>query len=140
MFNLVGLVMVLSASAVGSNEEYGSPWYQFQRQSLWLVVRFVALIVTMRIDYHVWRRRSAAASSSASIALLVLVLLPGLGLKVNGSSRWLGFGSFRIQPSEIAKLALLVFVADLLAAVRTASTTRGSRCGRCSSCSWSSPG
>ncbi len=114
ILNLVGLLMVLSASAVGSNEEYGSPWYQFQRQLLWLVIGSIALIVTMRIDYHAWRRR-ATLFVVASIVLLVFVLLPGFGLEVNGASRWLGFGSFRIQPSEIAKLALLVFVADLLA-------------------------
>ena len=52
---------------------------------------------------------------AGAIGLLVLVLVPGLGLEVNGACAWLGFGSFRIQPSEIVKLALLVFVADLLA-------------------------
>jgi cell division protein FtsW len=114
ILNLVGLLMVLSASAVGSNEEYGSPWYQFQRQLLWLVFGSIALIITMRIDYHAWRRRAPLFLAGA-IGLLVLVLVPGLGLEVNGASRWLGIGSFRIQPSEIAKLALLVFVADLLA-------------------------
>jgi cell division protein FtsW len=112
--NLIGLLMVLSASAAGSNEAYGSPWYQFQRQFMWLVIGSVALVVTMRIDYHAWRKRAPLFLVGA-IGLLVLVLIPGLGLEVNGASRWLGFGSFRIQPSEIAKLAILVFVADLLA-------------------------
>jgi cell division protein FtsW len=114
ILNMVGLLMVLSASAVGSDQEYGSPWYQFQRQLLWLVIGSVALIITMRIDYHAWRRRAPLFLAGA-IGLLLLVLLPGIGLEVNGASRWLGFGSFRIQPSEIVKLALLVFVADLLA-------------------------
>jgi cell division protein FtsW len=114
ILNLVGLLMVLSASAVGSNEEFGSPWYQFQRQFLWLVFGSIALIVAMRIDYHAWRRRAPLLLVGA-IGLLALVLVPGLGLEVNGASRWIGFGSFRIQPSEVAKLAVLVFVADLLA-------------------------
>jgi cell division protein FtsW len=114
ILNLVGLLMVLSASAVGSNEEYGSPWYQFQRQFVWLVLGAIALVVTMRIDYHAWRRRASLLLVGA-IGLLVLVLLPGFGLEVNGASRWLGWGSLRVQPSEIAKLAVLVFVADLLA-------------------------
>jgi cell division protein FtsW len=114
ILNLVGLLMVLSASAYDSNEEYGSPWYQFQRQLLWLVLGSIALIVVMRVDYHAWRKR-APLFLAVAVGLLVLVLVPGLGLEVNGASRWIGFGSFRIQPSEIAKLAVLVFVADLLA-------------------------
>jgi len=114
ILNLVGLLMVLSASAVDSNEDYGSPWYQFQRQFLWLVLGSIALVVAMRVDYHSWRRK-APLLLVASLGLLAFVLVPGFGLEVNGASRWLGFGSFRIQPSEIAKLAVLVFVADLLA-------------------------
>lgn len=114
ILNLVGLLMVLSASAYDSNEEYGSPWYQFQRQLLWLVLGSIALIVIMRVDYHAWRKR-APLFLAVAVGLLALVLVPGLGLEVNGASRWIGFGSFRIQPSEVAKLAVLVFVADLLA-------------------------
>jgi len=114
ILNLVGLLMVLSASAVGSNAVYGSPWYQFQRQFIWLVLGSIALVIAMRIDYHAWRRRAPLLLVGA-IGLLILVLVPGLGLEVNGASRWLGWGSLRIQPSEIAKLAVLVFVADLLA-------------------------
>ncbi len=114
ILNLVGLLMVLSASAVGSNEEYGSPWYQFQRQFIWLIFGSIALVIAMRVDYHAWRKR-ATLLLLGSIGLLVLVLIPGFGLEVNGASRWLGWGSLRVQPSEIAKLAMLVFVADLLA-------------------------
>ncbi len=114
ILNLVGLVMVLSASSVDSLEEYGSSWYQFQRQLLWLAIGAVALFVTFKVDYRVWRRL-APVFLGVAVLLLVLVLVPGLGLEVNGASRWLGWGHARIQPSEIAKLALLVFVADLLA-------------------------
>ncbi len=114
ILNLVGLVMVLSASSVDALEEYGSSWYQFQRQLLWLAIGAVALFVTLKVDYRSWRRLAPAALAG-SVALLVLVLVPSLGVEVNGSSRWLGWGFARIQPSEIAKLALLVFVADLLA-------------------------
>lgn len=114
ILNLIGLLMVLSASAVNSYYEYGSAWYQFQRQFLWLLFGSVALLVTMRIDYHWWRERSRHLLVGA-VVLLVLVLIPGLGVNVNGSSRWLGFGAVRIQPSEFAKLAVVLFVADLLA-------------------------
>jgi cell division protein FtsW len=114
ILNLFGLLMVLSASAVDSDQDYGSPWYQFQRQFLWLVLGSIALVVAMRIDYRAWRKKAPLLLVGA-VGLLALVLVPGFGLEVNGASRWLGAGSFRIQPSEIAKLAVLVFVADLLA-------------------------
>jgi cell division protein FtsW len=114
VLNLIGLLMVLSASSVSSYYEYGSAWYQFQRQFLWLLLGAVALVITMRVDYHAWRSKAPLFLGGA-LVLLVLVLIPGLGLNVNGSSRWLGFGAVRIQPSEFAKLAVLLFVADLLA-------------------------
>jgi cell division protein FtsW len=114
ILNLVGLLMVLSASAVDSFYEYGSAWYHFQRQFVWLLIGSVVLLVTMRVDYRRWRKL-ATPLLLGTIVLLVLVLVPGLGLNVNGASRWLGWGPIRVQPSEIAKLAVLVFVADLLA-------------------------
>lgn len=114
ILNLIGLLMVLSASAVSSYYEYGSAWYQFQRQFLWLLFGSVALLLAMRTDYHWWRRHCRPILIGA-IVLLALVLVPGLGVNVNGSSRWLGYGAVRIQPSEFAKLAVILFVADLLA-------------------------
>ncbi len=114
VLNLIGLVMVLSASAVTALYEYGSPWYQFQRQFIWLALGSVALLVTLRVDYRRWRRITTPLLL-VSLGLLVLVLVPGLGVSVNGASRWLGFGQLRIQPSEMAKLTVVLFAADLLA-------------------------
>jgi cell division protein FtsW len=71
-------------------------------------------IAVMRIDYHRWRRWSIPALG-LSIVLLMLVLVPGVGMNVNGASRWLGVGPFSLQPGELAKLTVLLFVADLLA-------------------------
>ncbi|MCD9622478.1 putative lipid II flippase FtsW [Rhabdothermincola salaria] len=114
VLNLIGLLMVLSASAVTALYEYGSPWYQFQRQFLWLSIGSVALLIALRIDYHRWRRYTRLVLLAA-IALLVLVLVPGVGVDANGATRWLGYGPFSFQPSELAKLALVLFAADLLA-------------------------
>jgi cell division protein FtsW len=112
--NLVGLVMVLSASSVSALDDYGSTWYVAMRQGMWLSIGAAMCIVVMRIDYHRWRR-SAAPLLAGSVLLLMLVLVPGVGMNVNGASRWLGYGPFSLQPSELAKLAVLLFVADLLA-------------------------
>jgi cell division protein FtsW len=114
VINLVGLVMVLSASSVTALYEYGSSWYLFKRQLLWMALGIVAMLVVMRFDYHRWRPRTNVIVIGTGL-LMVLVMVPGLGVSVNGSSRWLGYGFFRIQPSEFAKLGVLLFVADLLA-------------------------
>ncbi|HEX9682726.1 MAG TPA: putative lipid II flippase FtsW [Acidimicrobiales bacterium] len=110
----VGAVMVLSASSVQGLEDYGSTWGYFKRQILWLGAGTGALLVTLRIDYRWWARLRIPLLVTA-IVLLGAVLIPGVGLARNGSSRWLGTSGFAFQPSEVAKLALLVYVADLLA-------------------------
>jgi cell division protein FtsW len=111
---VVGLVMVLSASSVQALRDYGSSWVVFQRQAMWMAMGTVALLVTLRIDYQRWRK-PAIPLLLLALALLVVVLVPGLGVSVRGSSRWLGSGQFRVQPSEFAKLAILLFAADVLA-------------------------
>jgi cell division protein FtsW len=111
---VLGLVMVMSASSVVGLYQFGSTWYFVKRQAIWLVVGLVVLVLTMRIDYHRWRRLSGPVLYG-SLGLLVLVLVPGIGREVYGSTRWLGAGPVQIQPSEFAKLGLLLFAADLLA-------------------------
>jgi len=85
----------------------------FERQLLWVVVGLAAMAVALRVDYRKWRSLNGPLLA-VSVGLLFLVLVPGMGITVNGSARWLGAGQFRIQPSEVAKLALLVFTAALL--------------------------
>jgi cell division protein FtsW len=113
VLNVVGVVMVLSASSVASLTSYGSAWYFFQRQVLWTALGAVTFAVVARVDYHMWRR-AVAPLLVVSAALLVLVLVPGVGIYVAGSRRWLGAGALRFQPTELAKLSLLVFSADVL--------------------------
>lgn len=113
VLNLIGLVMVLSASSVTALYEYDSSWYLFERQFIWVAIGSAAMVFCMRFDYHDLTRY-VKPMLVGSIALLVLVLVPGIGVNVNGSSRWLGWGPARIQPSEFAKFAVLVFAADLL--------------------------
>ncbi len=113
VLNLVGLVMVLSSSSVEALANYGSSWLFFKRQLLWTVLGLGALLVTSRIDYRILRR-FMGLFLVASTFLLLLVLVPGVGVSVNGSTRWLGVGALRFQPSELAKVALLVYCADVL--------------------------
>ncbi|MFI5046071.1 MAG: putative lipid II flippase FtsW [Acidimicrobiia bacterium] len=112
VLNTIGVVMVLSASSVSSLTDYGSPWYFFLRQLLWTVVGVVAFVIGVRIDYR-QLRRLVRPLLVVSAVLLVVVLIPGVGVTVSGSRRWLGAGTFRFQPTELAKLALLLYAADL---------------------------
>jgi len=113
VLNVIGIVMVLSASSVVSLTNYGSAWYFFERQMVWTVLGVLGFAVALRIDYRRWRNW-VTPLLMLSIGLLLLVLVPHFGIKVSGSRRWLGAGSITFQPTEIAKLALVVFAAHVL--------------------------
>lgn len=109
---VIGLVMVGSASSVISLDEYGSAWYIFSREVLWMGVGAIAFVACARLPYQRWRRL-ATPVMVVSLGLVLVVLLPGIGVHAEGSSRWIGYGQFRLQPSELMKLALVLFGADL---------------------------
>ncbi len=109
---IFGLVMVLSASSIVSLAQDGGPWAIFKRQLLYEGMGLVAMVVAARVDYHRWRL-ARVVLPAVTIALLIIVRM--VGQTVGGSSRWLVLGPLRIQPSELAKLALIIFVAELLA-------------------------
>ena len=111
---LIGLVMVLSASSVQALREDGSSWFYFRRQVMWVAAGSAALVVAARLDYRALRRVGLPLLAGA-LVLMVVVLVPGVGIRVAGSTRWIGVGGWRMQPSELAKLGLLLFAADLLA-------------------------
>ena len=113
VLNVVGMVMVLSASSVVSLTSYGSAWYFFERQLIWTVLGVIGFAVALRIDYRRWRAW-VTPLLFLTIALLTLVLVPHFGVYVAGSRRWLGAGSVTFQPTEIAKLALVLFAAHVL--------------------------
>jgi cell division protein FtsW len=112
--NLVGLVMVLSASSVVGLHREGSSWFYFSRQLIGVVGGTILFLVTIRVDYRRWRN-VAMLGYLGVVGLLVAVLVPGVGVNVNGSSRWVDLGFFQLQPSEFAKIATLFVVADLVA-------------------------
>ena len=112
-----GLVMVLSASSVSAFAEYGDSFLFVQRQAAYAVVGVLALILTSRMRYGAWKRL-AGPLLLVTVAMLVLVLIPAHGIEAYGASRWFRLGPVTVQPSEIAKLALLVFAAATLARSR----------------------
>lgn len=110
MLVLLGLLMVFSASYPSANYRYGNGLYFITRQAAWAAVGAVAMFITAKIDYRVYKRLYKPIMIVAFI-LLGLVLL---STPIKGSRRWLGFGSLTIQPSEIAKIAVIIFFAKVL--------------------------
>lgn len=108
----LGLVMVYNASGVLA-DKYGSPTYFLWRQLAWSVVSVVALWAFRGIDYHLLVRFSRPLML-ATLAMLVLVLVPGVGAKLNGARRWFRVAGLGFQPSDIAKLSLIVYLAGRL--------------------------
>ncbi|MEP6665905.1 MAG: putative lipid II flippase FtsW [Nocardioidaceae bacterium] len=111
----LGLLMVLSASSVSSLREYGSSYAIFMRQAMWVAIGLPLAWVTSRLPRRVIRGLSWPALL-ISIALIGLTYVPGIGVKVNGNQNWISFGGpFQLQPSELAKLALVLWIADVYA-------------------------
>ncbi len=111
----IGLVMVLSASGVWALREFDDSFYALKRQLMWVAGGLVAALVISRTPIP-GIRKSAWPLLLGSVGLLLLTYVPGLGVEVNGSTNWLDFGGpFRVQPSEMAKLALVVWGAHVYA-------------------------
>lgn len=114
VLTLFGIVMVFSASQVTALSEYKDSFYFLKRQVIWVAIGFSLLMLFANIDYRRLRFFSLSFLG-VSIALLVAALIPGISTVAGGASRWLTFGPLSVQPSEVAKLAMVIFCADLLA-------------------------
>jgi cell division protein FtsW len=112
LLNAFGLVMVLSSSTVASINTAGTPWSLFEKQLMWTAIGAVCCLIAIRIPLHRVRQASIPLLLGV-IVLLGLVFFPAFGSTVGGSSRWIDLGPLQIQPSEFAKLALVLFLSDL---------------------------
>ncbi|GAC1528188.1 MAG: stage V sporulation protein E [Vulcanimicrobiaceae bacterium] len=122
----IGLVMIFSASSAYAVALQHDAAYFLKRQIVWLVVALVVAYAAYRFDYRKLRK-IAPWVGGASIASLVLVLVPHVGMIAGGARRWLGAGPMQFEPSEFAKLALVLYLAAALAAKgdRIRSLTKG---------------
>ena len=113
MLTVVGLVMVFSASAVLAGNRHHDSWYYLKRQGVWLVMGLSLLHMLSRVDYVWWKRLSIPLLGGMA-TLLVMVLIPSLGMTANGARRWLGAGPISIQPAEMLKLGVVIYLAAYL--------------------------
>ncbi|AYC35136.1 putative lipid II flippase FtsW [Pseudomonas cavernae] len=109
----LGLVMITSASSEVAAAQAGNPLYHMIRHLIYIAIGVVAGGLTILIPMAFWQNMSWKLLLGA-FALLVLVLVPGIGREVNGSMRWIGFGMFNVQPSELAKMFVVIFLAGYL--------------------------
>lgn len=108
----VGIIMVFSASYYETIEQ--DPYYYLRKQLIWGALGTTVMIVMMKIDYYRLKPYINAAFI-ATVILLILVLIPGVGYEVKGSQRWINLGFTNLQPSEVMKLCMVMFLAKHLA-------------------------
>ncbi len=107
---LIGLVAITSASIEYADLHYGSPWHNATRHLVYMAAALLAAALVYRIPLQFWEDTGWIWLFIA-LGLLILVLIPGVGHEVNGSQRWLRLAGFTLQPSELAKLAMVVYLA-----------------------------
>lgn len=106
----LGLGMVFIASNVMAQTNYGDPFYFVKRQGMYALLGVGALLLGRKINYQSYKRL-VYPFLLISLVCLILVFLPGIGGKVRGAARWIRLGPFTLQPSEFAKIAVVMFLA-----------------------------
>lgn len=108
----IGLVAVADASAPQALNSFNDKYYFFKQQAVWGALGLVGLFITSKIHYSFWKKL-ATPLFFGSLLLLIAVLIPGIGQTFLGAKRWLIFGPVSVQPSEIVKLTIVLYLAKL---------------------------
>ncbi|MBR4874540.1 MAG: putative lipid II flippase FtsW [Clostridia bacterium] len=109
-----GLIMVFSASYPSANYKYGDGLYFIKKQAIWAVLGFAAMVITMKIDYRVYKKFALPIGFVTLVLLGMVFIFPAY----NGAHRWIGIGSLSFQPSEMAKIAVIIYLAASLSVVK----------------------
>lgn len=109
----LGVLMIYSASAITANEYTGDAYYFLKRQICWIILGLIGLFGAWRLNYHKLQNKSFSLFI-AGVFLLGLTLVPGLGEKIGGATRWLKIGFLSFQPSELLKVVFVVFLTDFI--------------------------
>ena len=107
---IIGLIMITSASTSISERLYHQPFHYFYNQSAHIFLGILLLLIIVRINLKFWHKISKPLLI-IGLLLLTVVLIPGIGHQANGSVRWIGVGPIRLQVSEFAKLAFVIYLA-----------------------------
>lgn len=107
-----GLLMVYDASILTGYRLFEDQYHFLKRQSVMMILGFIALFISLRLPIA-WWRRNTNLFVIGTIILLVLVLIPGISDKTLGARRWISLGPFAFQPSEIAKISVILYLAEI---------------------------
>lgn len=121
MLILFGLIMVLSSSSIVAINRGGSAWDMFRKQLTWAMFGSFAMVTTYRMPYHMWRKWVTPVLIFA-FGLMFLPFVPGIGISINGARAWVALGPISFQPSEVLKLAVLLYCCNLLGRRRSEIT------------------
>ena len=106
---VIGIVMLFSTSAF-ARDSHGDVYFFIKRQAMWFGVGLVVCIFAALTDYHLWQR-TWWLWFAVALVVLALCYVPHIGMRLNGSRRWIGWGPITLQPSELAKVAVIFFLA-----------------------------
>ncbi len=112
-----GLIMVFSASAPAASAYQGNPYYYIVRQAIFAAMGIVAMLILSKIDYHMYSK-FALVFLVGSFLLLFAVYIPGIGVVRNQARRWINIGISTLQPSEVVKVAVIVYFAYSLSIIK----------------------
>ncbi len=112
--SLFGLIMIYSASSIWSEYKFHDSFYYVKHQGLFFLIGLFIMIITSKFNLDILKKKANLILGICFI-LLILVLIPGIGSVRNGSRSWFGIGSLGIQPSEFAKIGLIIYTAKYLA-------------------------
>ena len=114
LISIFGIIMIYSASSIWSEFKYQDAFKYVKQQGLFFGVGILAMLFASKIDLNFLKKKANLILGICFI-LLILVLIPGIGTVRNGSRSWFGIGGFGVQPSEFAKLGLIIFTSKYLA-------------------------
>ena len=106
---VIGIVMLFSTSAY-ARDSHGDVYFFIKRQAIWIGIGLVACIFAALVNYHFWQK-TWWLWFAVALAALALCYIPHIGMRINGSRRWVGYGPITFQPSEFAKIATIIFLA-----------------------------
>lgn len=111
--SIFGVLMIYSASSIWSEYKFNDSFHYLKYQSIFLIIGIIIMLIISKIDYKIYYQK-ANTILIICIVLLILVLIPGIGSVRNGSRSWFGIGPLGIQPSEFAKLGMIIFTSKYL--------------------------
>lgn len=113
LISLFGLLMIYSSSNIWAEYKYNDPYKYLKSQAIFLIIGYILMIIISKFPYQNYKKLANIIFLTCTI-MLILVLIPGIGTVRNGSRSWFGIGSLGLQPSEFAKLGLIIFTSKYL--------------------------